>query len=235
MTDEAKKIFYDFAVSQMPRESCAVVVIKKGKEHLFICHNKSIFNDQFSIDPDDYAKASLMGEIVAIVHSHVYTSANPSEADKVACEATGLEWFICSVPTGKWNSFKPTGYKAPLIGRNWAHGVLDCYSLVRDYYKENLNVELMDFDRESEWWDKGFDLYCEENFKKAGFVQVSISDLKKHDGLLMQIKSKVVNHAGIYLGNDQFLHHLNRRLSSRDVYAGYYRKHTIKVVRYAGL
>lgn len=232
MTDESKKLFYEHALSQMPREACAVVVIRKGKEQLFICNNKSIVLDQFTLDPSDFAAASEAGEPVAIVHSHVYQAPVPSEADKVACEATKLEWIICSVPTGTWHSFTPSGYKAPLVGRQWAHGVLDCYSLVRDYYKEILNIELMDFDREDEWWERGANLYCEENLSKAGFKTVPMSDLRKHDGLIMQVKSNVANHAGIYLGDDQFLHQLSRRLSSRDVYAGYYRKHTLRVVRF---
>lgn len=232
MTDANKEIFFKHAVSEMPREACAVLVIFKGREQIYICKNKSVLNDQFSMEPEGFSTASELGEVVGIVHSHVYQAPVPSEADKVACEATKLEWFICSVPTGKWSSFRPSGYKAPLVGRQWAHGVLDCYSLVRDYYKEILNIEIMDFDREDEWWEHGDNLYCDENLKKAGFTVVPMSDLQKHDGLILQVKSKVPNHAGIYLGDDLFLHQLSRRLSSRDVYAGYYRKHTIKVVRH---
>ncbi|MGZ6477654.1 MAG: C40 family peptidase [Bdellovibrionales bacterium] len=232
MSPENKKIFFDYALSQMPNEACGVIVIEKGRERLVVCKNKSIFNDQFSMDSADYAKASLMGEVIGIVHSHVNLASTPSEADKVSCEATGLEWFICSVPNGAWSEFKPSGYEAPLIGRTWAHGVLDCYSLVRDLYKKELKIDLIDFDREVEFWEKGFDLYCDENFKKAGFVDVPFSDLRKYDGILMKIKSKVINHAGVYLGDDKFIHHLMRRLSSRDVFAGYYRKHTVKIVRH---
>ncbi len=232
MTDENKDIFYKHAISVMPKEACAVLVIRKGREQLFICENKSTICDQFTLCPNDYARAADAGEIVAIVHSHVFQPPAPSEADKVSCEATKLEWFICSVPNGHWHSFKPSGFKAPLVGRTWSHGVLDCYSLVRDYYREILKIELMDFDREFEWYFRGHNLYCEENLSKAGFRQVDISDLKPNDGLIMQVRAPVPNHAGVYLGDDQFLHQLSGRLSSRDVYAGYYRKHTIKVVRY---
>jgi len=235
MTPENRQLFFDHAVKETPREACAVLVIFKGREILHICKNKSIFNDQFSIDPKDYTEAALKGEVVGIIHSHVNISATPSEADRVSCEASGVEWHICSVPTAKWFSFTPSGFKAPLIGRTWAHGVLDCYSYVQDYYREKLGITLMDFDREFEWWDKGGELYCDANWTMAGFKKVMPEELRVHDALIFQIRAKVPNHAGIYEGNDIFSHHLTRRLSSRDVYAGYYRKHTVKVLRYVGI
>lgn len=233
MTDANMQAFFDHAKSEMPRESCGVIIIQKGKERLIICKNKSLDPGQFVLDPADYARASMLGEVVSIVHSHVFIPPFPSEADKVACEATGIEWLICSVPTNSWFSFAPSGFKAPLIGREWSHGILDCLSIVQDYHKENFGIEIMDFDREEEWWDHGQNIINLENWEKAGFHQVPIEGLKKHDVLLMQVGSKVANHLGVYLGDDQLLHHLSRRLSSRDVYSGYYRKHTVKVLRYA--
>lgn len=233
MTPENRKLFFDHATSAAPREACAVLIVEKGREVLVLCRNKSEVNDQFVIDPRDYAGASKRGEIVAVVHSHCFLPPTPSHADLAGCEASRLRWYICSVPTGAWFEFQPSGWRAPLVGRQWSHGSLDCYGLARDYYLEVLGVHLPDYERQFEWWDKGQNLY-EENFRAAGFHEVPLEDLQPHDGLLMQIHSPVINHAGVYLGNDVFLHHLNKRLSSRDVFAGYYRKHTVKIVRYRG-
>ena len=33
------------------------------------------------------------------------------------------------------------------LGRPWVWGVTDCWSLVRDWYKEEKNIELKDWDR----------------------------------------------------------------------------------------
>jgi proteasome lid subunit RPN8/RPN11 len=218
-------------MQELPREACAVIIIEKGRERLVICKNVSVVNDQFILDPLGYAAAEDRGEIIGIVHSHCFVSSRPSGADRVACEASGLEWHICSVPTGSWFSFKPDGYKAPFVGREFCHGVLDCYSLIRDYFKETLSIEIPDFERDFEWWELGQSLYL-DNFKKAGFREVPMKEIKAHDVLLMQIHSRIVNHGAVYLGNDLMLHHLSKRLSAREVFGGYYKKHTQKVVRH---
>lgn len=97
---------------------------------------------------------------------------------------------------------EPCGYEAPLVGRPFSHGHLDCIQLVNDYYKRELGIILPNFERHDGWWDDGrSDLYT-EGFPKAGFVRVD-GEPRKHDVLLMQIRSKnrVPNHAAIYLGD----------------------------------
>lgn len=233
MSPENRALFHAHALQSMPREACALLLVEKGREKLILCPNRSADPDSFQIAPEDYASAEDRGEIIAVVHSHVFISAQPSEADRVSCEASGLEWFIHSVPTGAWFSFRPEGYQAPLVGRQFSHGVLDCYTLIRDYYSRQLNIEIPDFDREFEWWERGGNLY-EENFEKAGFFEVKsgLKDLRPHDVLLFQIHSKVINHGAVYLGADVMLHHLNKRLSSREIFGGMYKKNCVKVVRH---
>lgn len=231
MTPENRALALEWAKAQMPREACGLLIIEKGRERFIPCENISTIHDTFEISPIDFARAEDRGEIVGVFHSHCYKRAQPSEADLVACEQTGVPWTIVSVPNEEWHEFFPTGYQAPLVGRTWMHGVLDCYALVRDYYKRELMIEIPDFDREFEWWHKGQDLFL-DNFKSAGFVEVTIPEIKQHDGLLMQISSPVVNHCGVYLGDDRMLHHVHRRLSGRDVFGGYWRKMTVKVVRH---
>lgn len=234
MNPENREIALKHALSQMPRESCGLVIIEKGHEVFVPCENIAENDFDFVLSPRDYAAAEIRGEITRVVHSHCFVSALPSDADKVACEASGLPWSIVSVPNGVWFDFNPTGYKAPLIGRQWSHGVLDCYSIIRDYYKERLNIEIPDFHRDVEWWLRGQNIY-EENFGKAGFHQIDISSIKEHDVILMQVMSPVINHGAVYLGNDLMLHHLHKRLSTRDVFGGYWKKHATKILRHKDL
>lgn len=223
----------DHAMKELPRnrEACGLVVIRRGREHYFACRNVSPYPRMFELHPEDWAEAEDSGDIVRVVHSHCYSSAAPSGVDLVACEQTKLPWSIVSVPNGDWHDFEPKGYRAPLVGREWAHGLLDCYSLIRDYYRERLAVELPDYEREDQWWLKGGNLYV-ENFESAGFRQIPVKEARLHDVLLIQLSSPVINHGAIYLGEDRMLHHVHRRLSCHDVWSGFYWKNTIKALRY---
>lgn len=221
----------EHANAHAPRESCGLVIIRKGREVFFPCVNTSLSDNNFVIDPADYAKAEDYGEIIAVFHSHYGVPSTPSNADLVSCEKTGLKWYIYSVTANTWNSFNPTGYVSPLVGREFVHGTLDCYSIVKDWYKQELDVNLPEPVRQDDWWLKGENLY-EDNYALAGFVEVTDS-IEKGDVILMQMgSSKVSNHAAVYLGDDLILHHMHNRLSSRDVYGGMYKKYTTKVLRY---
>jgi proteasome lid subunit RPN8/RPN11 len=219
-----------YARVNAPREACGLVVIVKGRERFWPCRNEAVGDDHFVLCPQDYAAAEDEGEIVCVWHSHCNAGPEPSEADLVSCEATGLRWHIFALPSGRWHTFTPSGYKAPLIGRQFSHGVLDCFALARDWYSQERCIFIPDFERSDDWWHRGENLYL-DNYAKVGFV---VADRPQHgDVLLMQIASPVPNHAAIWLEGDMILHHIHGRLSSRDVYGEYYRKNTVKVLRYA--
>jgi proteasome lid subunit RPN8/RPN11 len=222
------------AADEFPREACGLLAIHKGRETYVPCRNIGVGTDQFVIHPEDYVRADRLGEIVGVFHSHPNLPAEPSQADKVACEASGLPWFILSYPSGQWHEMQPSGYIAPLVGRAWAHGVLDCYSVIRDWYRAERGIDLPNFDRFDEWWKRGQNLYL-DNFGSAGFEAlgtVQSQDMEIGDVLLMQVASPVPNHAAIYLGDGLILHHLQGRLSSRDVYGGYWQKITTHILRH---
>lgn len=225
------------AVADYPREACGLVAVVKGRERYFPCRNLATTpSEHFILSPEDYAHADDAGELVAVVHSHPDVPARPSEADKVACEASGLPWLIVSVSaegTGEIVQFAPSGYVAPLVGRTFHHGVLDCYTLVQDFYARELGITLPHFDRPDNWWNEGGDLYM-QHFAAAGCERAP-APLKRGDIILMAIRSRVANHAAVYLGDGLVLHHLYGRLSSRDVYGGMWQEKTMLVVRHKGM
>ncbi|ATE60174.1 C40 family peptidase [Thauera sinica] len=222
---------------EAPRECCGLAVVRKGRLRYVPCRNVAGDSAEFEIPPDDWAAAEDKGEIVAVCHSHVLIPPTPSLADRVMCERTGLPWLIVNHPRGTFRVIVPEGYRAPLVGRSYSHGVLDCYTILQDYYRETLGLGLPDVPHADEWWLCGQDLY-RQHFEAAGFVQVGDGthrDIREHDGLLMQVASPVPNHGAVVLGDGQILHHPAHRLSSRDVYGGYWREITTHVLRHRSL
>ena len=126
-----------------PDESCGLLAIIQGEKKYWPCKNLSNENfDYFIMDPEDYAKCEDQGEVIALIHSHPHGSPYPSETDKAGCEFSGLEWYIYSLEMKSWHSFKPSNWKPDnLIGREWAWGLQDCWSLVMDFYNKNLNLK----------------------------------------------------------------------------------------------
>jgi len=227
---DVKEQILEHAKQEYPNECCGVVIIFKGKERYHPCKNLATeADDNFILSPVDYAEAEDKGEIIKIVHSHPASNPEPSQADLVGIERSGLPWVIVNPLTGSFTESEPSGYQAPLIGRRFVHGVLDCYALIKDYYETILEIDIPDFDRENYWWEKGQNLYV-DNFQKAGFHRVD--DLREHDGIIIMSGSSTPNHAGVYIGDNKILHHVQHRLSSRDVYGGYWLKNTWAVVRH---
>ncbi|WP_141332211.1 C40 family peptidase [Myxococcus sp. AB025B] len=222
------------ARAESPRESCGLVVRISGDLVYRPCRNLAEGHAHFHLAPEDFARAESEGEVVAVVHSHPNASPEPSEADRVMCERWGLPWLIVNVPVGHWQVLVPSGYRAPLVGRPFSHGVLDCFSLIRDHFAEVVGIEIPDFERPDDWWLKGGNLYLEE-YERAGFADVTGQALREHDVLLMQLRAQVPNHAGVYLGADVVLHHLQNSLSKRETYSGFWARVTRKVVRHRSL
>ncbi|WP_312994951.1 C40 family peptidase [Achromobacter animicus] len=213
----------------------------------------------FVTRPDDWAAAEDMGAVVAFVHSHPDNTASPSEADLVACEAMAervgaMPWYIVEVRKDigqeapqalAIEAFSPSGYRAPLLGRTFHHGVLDCYSVIRDFHAREMGISIPDFHRADGWWEGDEEVYL-DNFAAAGFRPLAVGEtVQRGDVILMNHLAKRTNHGAVYLGDGRLserpdlfpmqgtmLHHLYGRLSTREVYGGYWQEITRLVLRH---
>lgn len=237
------------AEAEYPREACGLIIAKGKKEHYVPCRNTATGQrDQFCMPAEDWAAAEDQGEVLAVVHSHPDHAPYPSEADRVACESIGLPWVIVSVREGKYESlhqFAPSGYRAPLLGRPFFHGVLDCYSMIQDVYQREFGIGLKEWEREDDWWNAGKDYYM-DRFEQTGFRKLRPDEtVLVGDVILMAVHAPVANHAGVYLDKrplseaphlfkvpNAMIHHLYGRLSERVVYGGYWAEQTRAILRH---
>jgi cell wall-associated NlpC family hydrolase len=214
------------ALEEFPKESCGFI-LRNGTYHP--CKNISHKPETtFAISPEEYARH----EVRAIVHSHPFGSAALSVTDREAHRASGKEWIVIGMSGDEITTASYPAIKGvlPLEGRSFVFGVTDCYTLVRDYYEQEMGIILRDFYREDGFWKRGQAIY-DENYVEAGFHKVAGSPVPG-DLLVLRIGAPKPNHGAIYLGSGMILHHLQGRLSGKDLYSDYFRKNTIHILRH---
>lgn len=239
LTPEALQQFTDDVIKRYPEEACGFIV---SGQYIPTPNSSATPTQTFRIDPIHYVKASSFGKVEAVLHSHPYGKHQrlthpaewPSTADMTAWMAGGIPWGICAT-NGEGITqlvWLDENNPEPLVGRQFIHGINDCYSLIRDWYKLERGIVLPNFARGMEWWDHGEDLY-DQNFHAAGFDVIPLDQATVGDCVLFQVRSPVTNHAAVITGENEILHHLFHRLSGHDTLAKWGRVIN-KAVRFRG-
>lgn len=223
------------AVYRYPKEACGLVLADGSYR---ACDNLA----------DDPTKAFRISSVerllphVAVIHSHPYDNREqrrwpaewPSTADMTAWLEDTIPWGIvaCDGEGITQPVWLDEQNPEPLIGRTFIHGINDCYSVIRDWFRLERGITLRNFARGMEWWNMGQDLYS-ENFKKAGFIEIPVEEARAGDGLLMRVHSRVINHAAVLVDDHTMLHHAWKHLSGTCPAANWY-KQIVKAARYVG-
>lgn len=218
-----------------PAECCGVVTQKSRVQRYHRIDN--VHQDpenHFEMDAQQYADALECGELVTVVHSHTGDGATtiPSAHDECVCNEMGVVWTIVSIPEGDMRFIEPKNI--PLIGRPWALGSYDCYGLIMDWHKQH-GVILNDRRKNYEWWKPEFGENIYQDFYEVEGFEITNQEPRPGDMIIMQLQSPVWNHAGIYVRDNTILHHAFGKLSREDIYSGWYRDHTVLVVRHKGI
>jgi len=214
------KEIVEYFIDCYPEEGCGILLNQRGKLKWVPCTNVAEDKENsFKIDPGEYIKASLSGEIYAIIHSHPDSTEGPSEKDIATSNFLNIPYIVFTIPELKKFTHVPKYKEAPLLGRTYEFGKNDCYSLVRDYYREKLGIILPSIEFEDDWWEKGLN-YFDDLYESFGFIEVEEPEV--HDVITFNVYSNIPNHCGIYLGEGLFLHHAENRLSCREsIYSGW--------------
>jgi len=227
--------FKTHALSEYPREACGFVV--DGK---FLA-KQNVSADPYRTFEIAAAEYPLDKELQAVLHSHPDGRLEPSASDIQGQLDTAVPWGLVTVQNGQvseplfWGPGVPI---PPLVGRKFrsgpsgSDGMGDCYALIRDYYRLEKGIELKDYPRDEDWYSQGQNLYL-DHFADCGWARITEKEMQPGDVFLMQIRSPVPNHGGIYLGKGLGLHHLVQALSRHENISRY-RKLITHFMRYVG-
>lgn len=196
-------------------EMCGYILkSKSGGYDFFECENIATYKqDEFEIDMSDTDAALALGEIVYVVHSHPnqYQLHHLSAFDRLAqYDNNDGDWLLIK-PDFSYEIYPPI---PKFRGRTYVPMVTDCYSIMKDFY-DLCGKQMVDYKRDGDWWDEGKNLYL-DNIGNEGFHQVAKEDIQPGDTMLFCYASSVPNHCGIYIGDNQFVHHMTNRVSKID-------------------
>lgn len=214
LTKTQIKKWNDWVIKCYPEEACAIV--KDGKVIIVtnIANNKE---GSFEISQEDIIKYKPD----AILHSHTYSikdkiaidKRTPSFADMKTQVAMGIPWGISETEGDNVSSILwfPQSRDKELLGRRFIFYVDDCYTLLRDYYHQELGIELPYYPKDFDYTDIQDGCYYND-IKSYGFYEVPLADIKKHDILVLSCK-KQYDHSAIYIGDNKALNHFWTGLS----------------------
>jgi cell wall-associated NlpC family hydrolase len=243
------------AIAVYPHESCGIVTaagfvplvnVHETPTEAFDCCNEAL----------PYQKR---GEVLGLIHSHPHApgASNkllwPSSGDMIVQESWGLPWGLISTDGVAattpyfWGDCLP---EPPIIGREFRPGPSgtdgrgDCYAVIRAWFKEHRGVKIPDIPRDWRWWEteniKAGDIY-EDNFRACGFREVRLHEIRPGDCALIGIQTSGrrgaalplrANHAAVYVGNGQIIHHKPGRRSCQEP-IGLWTKFVFRWLRHA--
>ena len=246
------------AEAAFPAESCGLVLRGDDGKARYRRYENTADAPQmaFRIHPDALLQAQVDGDLLAVAHSHPPPApACPSMPDMQAQSDMALPWAIAPVGEGgdaavpfwfgeqaprPWLAATGKNPLDALLGLPYRHGVTDCYSLCRDYYRMAHGLLLPEQPRG--WGATGpgvneYDWYALLH-GRFGFAEVPPSEARVGDALLIQIGSRFINHAAVLVAPGIILHHPGgdrawdpTRLSRRDA-ASRWMAHVRKVIRH---
>lgn len=218
-------------------EECCGVICDDNDSYVVVpisnCHpNKE---NEFRLSSEEYIRAEInIGNILFVYHSHI-NGKGISFVDKIKSNSYNIPFIVYDLINNKFDYYtpKPINY----LNRDFQIGIFDCFTLVRDYYKHELGINIKNYFRDEKWFDKNPEIF-DKNIEREGFEIVHSGkldgfELQIHDCILFELsKLKKSNHIGVYVGNNYFLHHPMKGKSILQKIDSYYGQKIRYVIRH---
>jgi Prokaryotic homologs of the JAB domain/NlpC/P60 family len=180
------------------------------------------------IDPENgYIPSSLKyvaaqeHSIVCHWHTHINNRLKFSGRDLNAMHLTGGDFLLYNLPHNHWE-FKNPDRPIPYLGREWEQSWTDCYTLIRDFYRQELLLELpppFHNDNDRPWEDPNWNEPLEKLSSHFDRLNQSTKALPYDLVLFNGLQGQNPSHLGLLLQTKcgyQLLHHPYKRLSLLD-------------------
>ncbi|TXG77758.1 hypothetical protein E6Q11_02255 [Candidatus Dojkabacteria bacterium] len=122
----------------------------------------------------------------------------------------------------------------PLEGRPFNLGATDCFTLTRDFYKLNFDIDMPDFARPNDWEPEDDNL-IEKLYPVAGFERLDVDENwppRPGDVLVCTVGGSLPNHLVVFLGQNEIIHHKIGMLSSKETMRPAWKRYTSYILRH---
>ena len=236
LTFEIRNAIFAHMEAETPNECCGWITLADG-QYTYV-PRKNVHPDpenHFRMKKQDAVNVMTNDAIVAYVHSH---PAGPMWASKGDMETQIKVNKPCVIVardllTGTVDIFSIGNHLLdyPLEGREFHYTRFDCYEAIRSEAWQRERRRMEAFPRKNGWWnphenpdieDDDLDMY-ERYYETQGYTEFkpvfdnpnSEFHPRIGDLVLMQLGSKWINHAAVYVGNNQVYHHRVDKRSGR--------------------
>lgn len=243
LNNSIKERIREHALEESPKECCGMVVEKERELQLYKCPNHSEKpTHHFYIPPSHYLRASRLGNISAIYHSHTSENENFSDNDKKNSAAHQTTFVLYNTMKNSFFCYDPTKNKTLQLNKEFEIGKCDCYTLVKDYYKK-LGINLQGTNSfGNDWHLKKPELIHELFNLNKNNPSLPIEELpkgaplKKHDVLVFELrKGNGPSHVGVLLEEGMLYHHPRNRYPTVEILQNHYLEKLYKIYRHKEL
>lgn len=224
--DEAKQ----YALLNPFTEVCGLIIDDNGTKKFLKCDNKSKNpRNTFIIDPLEYIKAKAKGNILGCFHSHIKDSSF-SPQDIFNSFKHNLTYYLYNIKKDKFYIFDPKENEVYLkyINLKYENGIQDCHTLLKDFYLNELNLDIdiknipnrigipyLDLrnNKNHDWSLEKYKSEYERNNFNILYI-TNIDQLKLYDVIVFKdLYQGVPVHGALFIGNDLILHQRHEVIS----------------------
>lgn len=234
MNTKIKNKIKNHAKKESPFECCGFIIEKNGDLDILECQN--ISNDplnNFRISSKDFLTIKHYHNILYLYHSHL-NEENFSLMDKRCSEEAKIDLILYILEKDEFKHYSSNNSQSlKYLGRNINFQKTNCLDLVKIFYKNELNIDLITPDGVAK--DNLFE-FNESNlniifdYAKANNLTVyNTKEMKNNDIGIFNIDNYI--HFVVYLGNNKILEQPRSAFSRISNYSNLYDRKKICFLR----